>query len=160
METEPTKQGRPSIYTQELAETICNRIASGESVRSISRDETMPNGDTIYQWVLKRNDFSEQYARARNTQAELMFDELLEIADDGTNDWEERRFGGQTVEVVNNEAVQRSKLRVETRKWYLSKVLPKKFGDKLDLTTQGDKLPTPILNVLPHEGDNKDNKPA
>lgn len=129
--------GRPSSYTQELANTICERIAKGESVRSICKDENLPDAGTIYNWLAKEGEpfvsFFKQYARAKDTQAELMFDELLEIADDGTNDW-------MTVndrDVVDHEAINRSRLRVDTRKWYLSKVLPKKYGDKLDVMSDG-----------------------
>ncbi len=153
--------GRPTTYTKELGDKICKRIASGESVRSIDKDKKMPSGATIYNWLLDENkrEFFEQYARARSIQAEIMFEELLEIADDGSNDWMtlERRDGTE-IELENKEVVNRSRLRVDTRKWYLSKVLPKKFGDKLDLTSGGDKLPTPILPLnATDNGNNKDN---
>ena len=65
-----------------------------------------------------------------------MFEELLDIADDGANDWLKNKNGL----MLNKEVVLRSRLRVDTRKWYLSKVLPKKFGEKLDLTSLGDKI--------------------
>lgn len=134
------KIGRPTIYTDELATEICNRIALGESVRSIVRDAHMPSSSTIFRWLLDetKKPFWEQYEKARNIQAELMFEELLEIADDGSNDWIERENkDGSTYNVIYHEHVQRSRLRVDTRKWYLSKVLPKKFGDKLDLNPPG-----------------------
>jgi len=81
--------GRPTIYTEELATTICRRIAEGESLRSICADEAMPSASTICRWLLEpdKKTFWEQYAHARNVQAELMFDELLEIADNGSNDF-------------------------------------------------------------------------
>lgn len=120
---------RPSIYTQELATRICRRIADGESVRSIVKEEEMPSSATIFNWLLDedKKEFLEQYETARNIQAETMFEELLEIADNS-----------------KQENVMRDRLRVDTRKWYLSKVLPKKFGEKLDLTSLGEKLPSPI----------------
>ena len=105
--------GRPPYpLTPELAETICARLASGESLRRICSDEDMPSRETVMRWVIEdRDGFAGQYTRAREMQAESMNDELMEIADVGTGD------------------VQRDKLRVDTRKWYLSKVLPK-FADK------------------------------
>lgn len=138
---------RPSIYTQELADTICLRIAEGESVRDIVKDEDMPSSSTIFRWLLDetKKPFWEQYAKARAVQAETMFEELLEIADDGSNDWIERNDEGNKGYDFNGEHYQRSRLRIDTRKWYLSKVVPKKFGDKLDLTSDGKALPTPIL---------------
>jgi hypothetical protein len=138
--------GRPTIYTKKLADEICKRIAEGESVRAIVADKKMPSASTIFRWLLDQDKkpFWEQYAHARNVQAELMFDELLEIADDGSNDWMTVNFGKREVQMENKEVTNRSKLRVDTRKWYLSKVLPKKFGDKLDVTSDGKALPAPI----------------
>ncbi len=126
------KEGRPTIYTKELAQNICERISDGESVRTIVKDDKMPSSSTIFRWLLDedKKEFWEQYEKSRNIQAEIMFEELLDIADDGSNDWvvrngkEEEEWWQQ-----NGEALQRSRLRVDTRKWYLSKVLPKKFGD-------------------------------
>lgn len=141
IKTEVEKQvmGRPSIYTLELGLEICRRISGGESVRSLTQSEDMPSGASIYNWLLDSDklDFLEQYARARDTQAELMFDEILEIADDGSNDYMTITKGKETYNVEDREVTNRSKLRVDARKWYLSKVLPKKFGEKLDLTSDG-----------------------
>lgn len=138
-------KGRPTTYTKQLGSAICGRIAQGESVRTICADEAMPAASTIYLWLLDsaKHEFSEQYAKARSIQAEMMFEELLEIADDGTNDWmEKENKDGSTYTALDHEHVQRSRLRVDTRKWYLSKVLPKKFGDKqeVDLTSGGEPL--------------------
>jgi hypothetical protein len=147
--------GRPTIFTAELGTKICERIADGKSVRSIVHDETMPSSSTIFRWLLDedKKEFWEQYAKARDIQAELMFEELLEIADSSVNDYMEREYeSGGTQQVINHEAIQRSRLRVDTRKWYLSKVRPKKFGDKLDMTSGGDKLviqvPAPVAQAF------------
>jgi hypothetical protein len=132
---------RPSEFTPEIGTEICRRIAEGESVRSIVKDEAMPSSSSVFRWLLDddKKSFWEQYEKARNIQAELMFEELVEIADDGTNDWmEKERQNGETFTVVDSEHIQRSRLRVDTRKWYLSKVLPKKFGDKTVVTGPND----------------------
>jgi hypothetical protein len=142
---------RPSIYTKELAENICSRIAEGESVRKIVKNKDMPSASTIFRWLLNEDykEFWEQYEKARNIQAELMFEELLDIADDGTNDWIEKELqSGQVIETLNSENIQRSRLRVDTRKWYLSKVLPKKFGEKIDITTGGEKIETVTITII------------
>lgn len=130
---------RPSSYTKKIGIDICNRIAKGESVRTICADEKMPSAASVYNWLLDedKKEFLEHYEKAKNVQAELMFEELLEIADDGTNDWEERETANGSYIALNAEAIGRSRLRVDTRKWYLSKVLPKKYGDKMDLTSDG-----------------------
>lgn len=111
----------------------------------------MPSVTTIFNWFRTRPEFLEQYTRAKEESSDAMADEVLDIADDGTNDWMEINMKGQgSYWKVDQEAVQRSKLRVDTRKWLMSKMKPKKYGDKLDLTSGGEKLPTPLLaNVIP-----------
>lgn len=131
--------GRPSIYTDELVSEICARIASGESLRSICKSDNMPVMSTIMLWLVdgKHPNFSEQYAEARRIQAETLADELFDISDDASNDWMVRN--GKEDEpgyVLNGEHVQRSRLRLDTRKWYLSKVLPK-FADKQQVEHSG-----------------------
>lgn len=109
-------------YTAELADAILDRLAKGETLRAICRDEGMPPAPTVLEWVKdNREGFAEQYARAREAGAYAMADELLEIAS-GKGD------------------VQRDRLHVDTLKWTLSKILPRVFGDKLDVTTQGERM--------------------
>lgn len=148
------KKGRPTIYSEEVAAEICSRIASGESVRSIGRDPKMPAFQTIMLWLVdgKHNDFLDQYAVARKIQAEALADEIFDIADDGSNDWMERNGKDDAPGYsANGEHIQRSRLRVDTRKWYLSKVLPR-FADKQETTTDQDKLIAALgslINKLP-----------
>lgn len=124
--------GRPTIYSDKVASNICSRIANGESLRSICKDKKMPAISTVMHWLVdgSHKSFLEQYEIARRIQAETLADELFDIADDGTNDWIERvGKDGEPQQTLNNEHVQRSRLRIDTRKWYLSKVLPK-FSEK------------------------------
>jgi hypothetical protein len=142
------KKGRPTIFTQELAKTICRRLAEGETLRAICRDDAMPDRSTVMDWLDKKEDFSSQYDAARIKQAHHLFEELLEIADDGTNDFVEKETEkGKVIVTADKEHISRSRLRVDTRKWFLSKVLPKVYGDKLDVTTDG-KAVTGISTVL------------
>lgn len=92
----------------------------------------MPGTSTLFEWLEAHEEFRIKYARARDLQSELGFDDLQEIADDGTNDWMERRNGeGEVVGwQVNGEAIGRSKLRAETLRWRLEKLKPKKYGTK------------------------------
>ena len=141
---------RPTIYSDELATTICARIASGESVRSICQDDDMPVKSTVMLWLIdgEHQFFSDQYAKARQIQAETLADELFDIADDGTNDWMKRAGkDGEEAYILNGEAVARSRLRVDTRKWFLSKVLPK-FADKPAEADTSDKLVDAISNLI------------
>ncbi len=126
------KTGRPTTFSQETANKILVRVMAGESLRSICRDEAMPARSTVHLWLASRADFSDQYARACDVRADEVFDEMFEIADDATNDWMERKgeddaCGWQ----VNGDAVQRSRLRIDTRKWALARMNPKKYGDKI-----------------------------
>lgn len=157
--------GRPSVFTPELSQKICARLAEGESLRSICRGYDMPAISTVMYWLLDedKKDFLEQYKVARDIQADLMVEEMLEIADDGTNDYIEKyRQDGEIFTVVNAEHIQRSRLRVDTRKWTASKLKPKKYGDKLDLTSLNEKLPTPLLAyaLLDNDSDPKGTEAA
>lgn len=124
----PKRIGRPSSFTQEVADEICRRMAEGQSLRAILRDEGMPSWMTVWRWSEDNEAFRAQYARARQAQAHRWVDEIVEISDDDSRDWTER----DGVPVVNGEAIQRSRLRVDTRKWFASKVLPKIYGDKIE----------------------------
>lgn len=131
--------GRPSLYSEELAEEICRRIAGGRSLRSVCRDADMPDGATVCRWLAKEEHarFRDHYAHARELQADALFDEALEIADNGTNDWMLHNDPDNPGYRLNGEHVQRSRLRVDTRKWAAAKLAPKKYGDKIEQTLQG-----------------------
>lgn len=130
-------------FTQEQVSTfkaaICERLVSGQSLRAITRDPDMPSAATVFKWLAEDPDFVEQYARAREAQADTLVDEMLDIVDDGRNDWMERLdkedlpIGWQ----INGEAVQRSRLRLDARKWMASKMAPKKYGDKVEQNITG-----------------------
>ena len=120
-----------NAYTPEEKERIineiCERIANGESVRAILKDDNLPAFNTFLIWIGENEAKSKQYERSMQMRAEVLFEETLEIADDSSNDIEY----GENGQRMNTEYVQRSRLRVDTRKWFLSKLNPKKFGDKL-----------------------------
>lgn len=130
--------GRPSDYTPEIAAIICGRLANGESLREVCADEGFPDKSTVFRWLAARDEFRDQYARAREVQVEHWADEIVEIADDGTNDWIERQNSdGSTYEAVNSDHINRSRLRVDARKWLMSKLAPKKYGDKITQEVTG-----------------------
>lgn len=121
--------GRPTIYSKEVAIEICAELATGKTLREICRvNTTYPHESTVRSWARDNVDgFYTHYARARDLGLDAMADELFDISDDGRNDWMEVR--GYMVE--NREVTNRSKLRVDTRKWYLSKLAPKRYGEKI-----------------------------
>lgn len=154
-EEEANKGGRPSIYSRELAEKICCRIANGETLRSICRDDDMPTRSTVAEWVVSdREGFSGLYARARDMQIENWADEIVDIADDGSNDWMERNRGEDDVGwQLNGEHVQRSKLRSDNRKWLLSKLKPDRYGDKLTHAGDKDAPVNVVVKKFEYDGD-------
>jgi hypothetical protein len=123
-------RGRPTIFSPELADRICERLADGESLRRICLDEDMPGKSTVMRWLAKFPEFRDQYARAREVQADTLFDECLEIADDSSGDFTTKETDSGPVQIVNHEHIARSKLRVDTRKWMAGKLAPKKYGDR------------------------------
>ena len=128
-----------------LIDTIMARLAAGESLRSILRSDGMPTMTSVMRWLAEDKALREQYARAREVQAETLFDEILDIADDGSNDWIETDKG----RILDHEHVQRSKLRIDARKWMAAKMAPKKYGDKPE--PDEELVPTPVsvhVNVV------------
>lgn len=127
------KRGRPTDYTPELANKICEAVATSTLGLSkiCAQNPEFPTRDTIYQWRYRYKDFSDNYANAKRTQAELLAEEIAEIADDSSNDYYADENGNQR---FNAEHYQRSRLRVDTRKWIACKLLPKVYGDKTEST--------------------------
>lgn len=130
--------GRPSKFTTKLADEICERLANGETLLAICRDEHMPSRPTVHQWILKppagAEEFPFTYARAREIGVNVLVDQTLEISADGSKDVYVDADGNER---TNNEVVQRSRLRVDTIKWLASKIAPKVYGERLELA--GDK---------------------
>lgn len=110
---------RPTICTKEIINLICNRIIEGQSLRQICKDSLLPNRDTIYSWLQRDKAFSDQYAQARMIQADQFFDEMDEIV---------------RQPMQNMIQIQQARLQIDTMKWRLSKMLPKAYGDKIEVT--------------------------
>jgi hypothetical protein len=139
-----SKIGRPCEFNEAIADAICERLANAESLRKICLDDSMPSQATVFRWLADErfSAFKEQYTRAREAQADALFDEILDIADDGSND-----FMGED-EKYNGDAVQRSRLRVDARKWMAGKLRPKVYGDK----ALGDpENPVHVVNTIRKE---------
>lgn len=137
---------RPSSFTQKVADAICEGIAEGRSLRSICQDEAMPNKATVFRWLAdeERKEFRDQYACAREAQADALFDEVLEIADEEVTMVKRSKHGAQDdeeaeVEVVfDPTAVARNRLRVDARKWMAGKLRPKVYGEKIQTEHSGE----------------------
>lgn len=112
------KIGRPTDYTKDMADKICEKIANGRSLRSICAEDGMPPMKTIYRWLEANEEFRHQYARARDKQADYFAEEIIEIADSAE---------------AESAAVSKAKLQIDARKWAASKIAPKKYGDKQEI---------------------------
>ncbi|MBX4932123.1 terminase small subunit protein [Rhizobium bangladeshense] len=128
--------GSPTKFSQALAEKICARIADRESLRSICRDEDMPAKSTVLSWLADEDKaaFRARYALAREIMADSFVDEMVEIADNSSDDWiEKKNASGETTGwQENGEAIRRSQLRIATRQWVAEKLRPKKYGAKVE----------------------------
>jgi hypothetical protein len=111
--------GRPTDFTQEIADAICERLADGESLRSICRDQHMPTKGCVFRWLSDNKDFADQYTRAREAQADSHIDDIVDIADDKGLDPNDKR------------------IRIDARKWSAGKMRPKKYGDKVAVVGGG-----------------------
>ncbi len=142
------ERGRPSSLNQEIANKLCTEIAStSRSLRTICKDEGMPSISSVFRWLSDENnkDFREQYARAKECQADIFVEEIIDIADDKTTD----TLAGENGESGNSVSVQRARLQIDSRKWVAGKQKPKKYGEKLDLTSDGKEIHSlvPVINV-------------
>lgn len=114
---------RPTVYSGDVADAICEMIASGKSVRTICAEDNFPSMSTVFKWLRENEEFSQQYVRAREVQADTLFDEVLSIADQYDS----------AADKLDVDHIQRARLRIDARKWMASKLQPKKYGDKLDI---------------------------
>ena len=131
--------GRPTIFNAAIADEICWRMANGESLRSICRDDDMPNIATVWRWRQDNEEFCKRYEKAREDQVECYANEMTEIADDSRNDFYEKALKNGEVSVVgDSEMVNRARLRVDTRKWVCERMNPKRFGPKQGIEHSGE----------------------
>jgi hypothetical protein len=113
---------KPDVrFSQAIFDTICERLSNGESLRGICRDDGMPQVSTVWRWMVDNEERRNQYVRAREEQADTLADEIVAIADNATD-------------------AQIARLQVDARKWFASKVAPKKYGDKTDITSNGNTI--------------------
>lgn len=133
---------KPTIFSQTIADDICKRLIHGENLRAICDEDGMPSVGTVRYWRNRNESFGAQYEAAREAQAEALFDEIIDIVDDGRNDWVERETRNGSYIALNHEAMGRSKLRAEMRLRMIEKMSPKRYGEKaqLDLTNSDGKL--------------------
>ncbi|MDH5825758.1 hypothetical protein [Sphingobacterium faecium] len=143
--------GRPQTWIpekkSEAIDQIIERICEGESLRSIlqyANREILPSVAVFLKWVSEDESLEKQYARAMSVRSDVLFDEILEISDESNADLD---IGDDGKLRTVGEAIQRSRLRVDARKWALSKMNPKKYGDKIDVTSNNEKIVTNVISL-------------
>jgi hypothetical protein len=139
LEITPVPRGAMVHFSETVADLICGRMAEGETLRQVCRDPAMPSRSTVYRWLSKNPRFRDQYARARELLVEAWADEIIDIADDGTTDYVTKvGRNGHEYEAVDQEHIQRSRLRVDARRWLLSKLNPGQYGDHMEVQHTGE----------------------
>jgi hypothetical protein len=127
----PAKRGRQTTYTQYMADLICARIANGETLSSICLEDDMPGRRTVTDWLMTRDDFAAQYARARAAQVDFEADEIRDIADESGGDAYIVMTPNGPVAKIDGEAIQRAKLRIETRQWRAERLNRRVYGNSV-----------------------------
>jgi hypothetical protein len=143
--------GRPTEpVPQDIADAVIAWIADGKTLREFCRQDGKPSYGTIYNWIEKDEQFASRFACAREQGEDVIAQECLQIADDGSNDWQDTEYGPK----VNQEHIQRSRLRVDTRLKLLAKWNPKKYGERSQVAlTDPDGGPLVIVSNIPRPGD-------
>lgn len=128
-----TALGRPPEYTDEIFDTICERLADGKSLKRICEDEDMPSKATFYNWINNNKELLDKYARAKDDASDALADDIQDIGD--------RVLTGK---YEPNAA----RVAIDAKKWIASKLKPKKYGDKIDMTSNGETL-VQFVNSVP-----------
>lgn len=142
---ERLKMGKPKtvFYSLEKAKELCRMIATSiDGITKICNDnpDKFPSPTVIYEWKIENPDFAEMYVEAKRHQAELLAEEIIGISDDSSRDVIIDLEGNER---TNSEFVQRSKLRVDSRKWIAARLSPRLYGDKVQNDT--------TVRIVPHE---------
>ncbi len=141
----PKTRGQRMIFTQEMADLVCERIAiDGHSLKEIDRDPDMPCAGTILKWVAEVPSFALEYARARERLLEHWAEDTLDIANTphmGEKTEISDQFG---TKIIRGDMIEHRRLQIDARRWLLSKLAPRKYGDKLDLNLGGQDGNNPV----------------
>ena len=141
---------RPTDYTEELADKICEEILNNTyGLHTICSADGMPDASTVFRWINKYPEFCDKYARAREIQAELLADEIISIADT-TIEGTKTKVTDRGTEIITGDMIEHRRLQVDARKWKASKLYPKRFGDKLDVTSKDGAIGKTSQIILPN----------
>lgn len=146
----PKKTGRPSKYTKEIAQSICEQLSEGVPLREICRQEGMPAWRTIYDWMYKDDDLSAAIAHARDLGYDNMAEECLHIADNVMMGSIKTIDDEGNITVKHEDMLGHRKLQIETRLKLLAKFNPKRYGDAVKLSGDAEN-PLEVGNTMFNE---------
>ncbi len=152
-----------TVFSQKITDVICERMACGESLRGICEDPTMPGTSTVMRWLQKHSDFRDQYARAREAQADFYADDIVHLSDQDSVSRRTFVNDDGSVETLTVDMVARTRVQIDARKWFASKIAPKKYGDRTQIehgggmtvnsvTDQSDEQLAAIVAGICHSG--------
>ncbi len=129
MAAQRTRTGRPTRFSRAVADDICAKLAEGHSLRRICKAAGMPGQSTVYQWLQAHKSFAEQYALARELQADTLADEILDLADRSRTGLKIKTLPDGRKETTSGDMVERTRLQIDARKWLAGKLRPKVYGE-------------------------------
>jgi len=130
---------RPSEYSPEVVDAICDRMVNGQGLLKICADDEMPARVTVYRWLASNPEFRKRFAEAREALMDFYAEQILNIAFDESGDVIlDQGKDGKTSAVANHAKVQRDRLKVDSLKWTASRLFPKRYGDKMELLAQDE----------------------
>jgi hypothetical protein len=136
--------GRPSEFTQEKADALCFELSQGKSLRTVCKIKGMPSGVTVFKWMREHDKFLLQYEKAKQESADAMAEELIDICNTPLVGDEITYLPNGKKQIKKGDMLGHRRLQIDTRKWLMSKMKPKKYGEHIDVTSDGKPLPTPI----------------
>ena len=153
MEKAKASIGRPADYTPDIGDIICEGISSGKSLVRICQDESLPSPRAVYRWLRVYDEFRHNYEMAKDDMADYMAEESIDIADNQVAqpllvDGIPLEVDGKVVMVKDSVSVNHARLRIDTRKWYASKLKPKKYGERIAVAGEPDNPLTMIIKEI------------
>ena len=147
----PIPRGRPTEYTEELGAEICERIANGATLTRLCEEEDMPERRRVTRWLMSNPEFAALYARAREQQVDYEADEMLDIADNISEDAyvEFHPLTGQPYAKIDGFTAKRAQVMIDTRKWRAERLNRRVFGQKVEHAISDDRHPSAGQDVLP-----------
>lgn len=142
------RTGKPGAYTIKIGDEICERLAEGESLRSICQDRHMPSKASVFRWIGQSQKFRDQYARAREAQADTLADEIIYIADNPVMGEKTKVTSDGKREVTTGDMIEHRRLQIDARKWYAGKLRPKVYGTQAEPESTGASIADALASLI------------